>query len=107
MKKSEFTAAELSAIRNAYDFVDCEMENSTERPANWTLKHFYDVFGDLLPKLRSAEDVEFSHDELITMSFILQQFLEVDSLHGIVNDAPASAPSAAAARKRILSQLFA
>ncbi len=107
MKRSDFNADELSAIRFALDFMEYEMEDYTGRPSGWTYKKYLAVFSNVYDKLSGHEDAEFSSDDTVLLSFVLRVYMETKELHGIHRSIPEGFEAAVAARRKILSQLYA
>lgn len=106
MRKSDFSVSEIYAIKNAIDFFDYELEDSTDRPSGWTLKRFCDVCARCAEIFSLPEDCALTDEDVVCISFVLRVFMETKELHGVPRSVPASFPEAVSARRKILSRLY-
>lgn len=107
MNVSCFTSEEIIAIRRSFDFLEYELEDSALRPSGWTHKRYSEVFRSSLKKISCKDETDLSDDEVSFLSFALRVYIETKETHGITRSVPESFEEAVAARKRILSHLYA
>lgn len=105
MKKSDFSTAEISAIRRSLDFMDYEMEDQRLTPDGWTHIRYTFAFRSAFQKLRMPGDPQLDNDDLALIDFCLRMYLETEETHNITRGIPELSEEASAARRKIASQL--